>query len=168
MLKSILTVLAAVILASCSLPAVTPVPTRAGVPEPTVPVQTLSPTFPVPTEPTGPAETARPTLPPGSPPADNPVNPLTGWRVTDPALLDRRPLLVKVENLPRGSRPQHGLSFADMVFEYYTELGSTRFAALFYGQDAQVVGPIRSARFWMPTWYECIRPCLPSAAPTRT
>jgi hypothetical protein len=68
--------------------------------------------------------------------------------VTDPTLLDRRPLLVKVTNLPRDSRPQWGLSQADLVYEYYTEAGSTRFAAVFYGQDAEQVGPIRSARFF--------------------
>ena len=78
-------------------------------------------------------------------PAD--VDPLTGLQVADPALLDRRPMLIKVQNLPRNSRPQWGLSLADIVFEYYTEEGTTRFAALFYGSDAQMVGPIRSARF---------------------
>jgi hypothetical protein len=76
------------------------------------------------------------------------VNPLTGLQVADLALLERRPLLVKVENLPREHRPQWGLSQADLVFEYYTEFGTTRFAALFYGNDAAQVGPIRSARFF--------------------
>ena len=75
------------------------------------------------------------------------VDPLTGLQVADPALLDRRPLLVKVSNLPRDVRPQWGLSLADIVFEYYTEEGSTRFAALFYGNNADTVGPIRSGRF---------------------
>ena len=75
------------------------------------------------------------------------VNPLTGLPVADPALLDRRPLLVKVSNLPRNVRPQWGLSLADIVFEYYTEEGATRFAALFYGNNADMVGPIRSGRF---------------------
>jgi hypothetical protein len=76
------------------------------------------------------------------------IDPLTGQHVANPALLDRRPLLIKVTNLPRDSRPQWGLSQADLVYEYYTELGSTRFSALFYGQDAVQVGPIRSARFF--------------------
>jgi hypothetical protein len=75
------------------------------------------------------------------------VNPLTGLQVADPSLLARRPLLIKVSNLPRNSRPQWGLSLADIVFEYYTEDGGTRFAALFYGNNASMVGPIRSARF---------------------
>ncbi|MBE3067402.1 MAG: DUF3048 domain-containing protein [Chloroflexi bacterium] len=75
------------------------------------------------------------------------VNPLTGLQVADPTLLDRRPLLIKVSNLPRSIRPQWGLSLADIVFEYYTEEGGTRFAALFYGNNADMVGPIRSGRF---------------------
>jgi len=75
------------------------------------------------------------------------VNPLTGLKVADPQILDRRPILVKVQNLPRADRPQYGLSRADIVYEYYTEYGSTRFAALFFGQDAEQVMPIRSARF---------------------
>ncbi len=57
-------------------------------------------------------------------------------------------MIIKVENLPRDHRPQYGLSLADLVYEYYTELGGTRFAAVFYGQDANQVGPIRSARFF--------------------
>jgi hypothetical protein len=79
-------------------------------------------------------------------PAD--VNPLTGWQIQTPALLDRRPVIVKVENLPRADRPQWGLSSADAVYEYYTELGTTRFAAIYYGQDAAQVGPVRSARLF--------------------
>jgi hypothetical protein len=75
------------------------------------------------------------------------VDPLTGLKVANPALLQRRPMLIKISNLPRSVRPQWGLSFADIVFEYYTEEGSTRFAAIFYGNDASTVGPIRSGRF---------------------
>jgi hypothetical protein len=78
-------------------------------------------------------------------PAD--VNPLTGLKVEDPQILNRRPILIKVQNLPREDRPQSGLSRADIVYEFYTEYGTTRFAALFYGQDAEQVMPIRSARY---------------------
>ena len=78
-------------------------------------------------------------------PAD--VDPLTGLKVANPALLQRRPMVIKVQNLPRDGRPQWGLSLADITFEYYTEEGTTRFAAVYYGQDASMVGPIRSGRF---------------------
>jgi len=76
------------------------------------------------------------------------VDPLTGLEVKDLALLERRPVVIKVENLPREHRPQWGLSLADLVYEYYTEFGATRFAAVFYGTDAERVGPIRSGRFF--------------------
>ena len=95
-----------------------------------------------------------PTPTPGYPiegfgPTDFPddINPLTGLS-TDPANLNRRPLLIKVSNLPREVRPQFGLSRADIVYEYYTEEGTTRFIAIYYGQDAEKVGSIRSARFF--------------------
>jgi hypothetical protein len=55
--------------------------------------------------------------------------------------------LIKVSNIQRNNRPQWGLSLADLVFEYYTEEVNTRFAALFYGNNADMVGPIRSGRF---------------------
>ena len=79
--------------------------------------------------------------------AQGAINPLTGEIVSDPSLLKRRPMLIKVSNFPRNNRPQWGLSRADIVFEHYAEGGLTRFSALFYGQDAAIVGPIRSARF---------------------
>jgi hypothetical protein len=74
------------------------------------------------------------------------VNPLTGLIVADPALLERRPLMIKVSNFPVSGRPHAGLSYADMVFEYYIGSGSTRFIALYYGEDSPRVGPIRSGR----------------------
>jgi hypothetical protein len=76
------------------------------------------------------------------------IDPLTGLEVDNPKILSRRPVIIKVSNLPRSVRPQWGLSFADIVYEYYTEEGSTRYAAIFYGRDAEQVGPIRSARFF--------------------
>ncbi len=100
-----------------------------------------------------PTPTASPT--PGYPtdgygPSNFPVNinPLTGLKVENPSILDRRPMIIKIANLPRDYRPQWGLSKADQVFEYYIEEGTTRFAAVFLGQDASLVGPIRSGRFF--------------------
>lgn len=79
-------------------------------------------------------------------PAD--VNPLTGLRVENPALLERRPMAIKVTNFPRRVRPQWGLSLADHVIEYYLEDGMSRFIGIFYSQDAERVGPVRSGRFF--------------------
>jgi hypothetical protein len=40
------------------------------------------------------------------------------------------------------------LSLADIVYEYYINNDLTRFHAIFYGQDASLVGPIRSGRIF--------------------
>ncbi len=74
------------------------------------------------------------------------INPLTGLEVDDPDILDRRPFMVKVINAPAEVRPQAGLMSADMVWETLIAGGVTRFSALYYSQDVDFVGPIRSAR----------------------
>lgn len=76
------------------------------------------------------------------------INPLTGLQPADISRLDRRPMVIKVSNFPRSIRPQWGLSLADHVFEYYLEYGLTRFAAVYLGNDASRVGPVRSARLF--------------------
>ena len=76
------------------------------------------------------------------------INPLTGLPVEDQALLERRPIVVKVTNFPRSVRPQSGLSLADQVFEYYIGDSMSRFIGVFYSKDASQVGPIRSARLF--------------------
>lgn len=74
------------------------------------------------------------------------INPLTGLAVDDQSILRRRPVMVKVSNYPRSGRPHAGLSFADIVFEYYIGEEANRFLAVYYGQDCPKVGPIRSGR----------------------
>jgi len=118
-----------------SPPTITPFPLPSATASPTQPYVYLTPTPGYPEEGFGPFNF----------PSD--INPLTGLS-TDPALLDRRPMLIKVSNLPREVRPQSGLSRADIVYEYYTEEGTTRFIAIYYGKDAEQVGSIRSARFF--------------------
>lgn len=77
------------------------------------------------------------------------VSPLTGLKVDDPSRLERRPVAVKISSFPRSLRPyQSGLTKADVVYEYYIEDGLTRFIAVFYGQDAERAGPVRSGRYF--------------------
>ncbi len=76
------------------------------------------------------------------------INPLTGLPPSDPALLERRPMAIKVTNFPRYVRPQSGLTLADQVFEYYIEDNLTRFIAVMYGNDSEWVGPVRSGRYF--------------------
>lgn len=118
-----------------AMPTDTPTPSPTPTEEPTPkPTATLTPT-------------PEPTLGPVGP-VDFPddVNPLTGLFVEDPEILDRRPVLVKVANYPISGRPHAGLSFADIVFEYYIGSGGNRFIGLYYGQDAEQIGPVRSGR----------------------
>ena len=99
------------------------------------------------------------------------VNPLTGLTVSDPTILNRRPVMVKVANYPRSGRPHAGLSSADIVFDYSTGEGGNRFLALFYGQDSTKVGPIRSGRlidrFLVTEYQGILRPCFCLAARIR-
>lgn len=55
------------------------------------------------------------------------------------------PLLVQVENLS-DARPQSGLQDAEVVYEYVTEGGISRFSAIYTSPPKARVGPIRSAR----------------------
>jgi len=59
----------------------------------------------------------------------------------------RRPLAVMINN-HIDARPQHGVSYADIVYEVVAEGGITRWIAIFHSQGAGQVGPIRSARVY--------------------
>lgn len=79
-----------------------------------------------------------------------PGYPLTGVAIDDPGRAQRPVLAVKIDNAEprtgRGGRPQAGINQADVVYEEMVEGSVTRFLALFHSQDADPVGPIRSAR----------------------
>ena len=74
-----------------------------------------------------------PTLTPTQRPTPTPPPPLAA------------PWIVQVENL-NAARPQSGLSTADVVYEYETEGGISRFSALFFETPTAAIGPVRSAR----------------------
>ena len=113
-----------------------------------LPTTTPAPATPVPASEITHVKTLPPTpliLGLGNTPAN--LNPLTGLPVPNPEILERRPVFVKISNFPaRGSRPQAGLSFADIVFEYYIGEGMNRFLAVYYGQDTEKAWPLRSGR----------------------
>jgi hypothetical protein len=73
-----------------------------------------------------------------------PTYPLTGLPLVDETKGYRAAVVVKIDNHPQ-ARPQSGLNQADIVFEENVEQ-LTRFAAVFQSADAELVGPIRSAR----------------------
>ncbi len=74
------------------------------------------------------------------------VNPLTGLKMSDLEKLERRPIAIKIQTFPRGQRPAWAISLADIVYDYYQNNGLTRLHAIFYTNDSEQVGPIRSAR----------------------
>ena len=74
------------------------------------------------------------------------VNPLTGLQLSDPVVLEQRPVAIKISNFPDCVRPQDGIARADIVFEHYAEGGTTRFTALYLSQGAAQIGSVRSAR----------------------
>jgi len=77
-------------------------------------------------------------------PTATPVLPLSGLPAPD-GVPDRPALVVKVDNTG-SSRPQLGLSSADLVVEELVEGGLTRLAAMFHSTLPAVVGPVRSVR----------------------
>jgi len=66
----------------------------------------------------------------------------------------RRPIVAMIEN-HADSRPQSGVSKADVVYEAVAEGGITRFLTVFYcgaaAQDVQIA-PVRSARVYFVNW----------------
>lgn len=153
MIKNLITgLLVVLILAGCGqltdrpTPTLTSLPTDTSTPSP-LPTNTSTPTLtPTPTKTPTPTFTPTPVIyGPTNFPAN--IDPLTGLPVSDPKLLERRPVAIKVNIVPRSSnRPPWGLTYADIVYDYYHNAGYSRFHAIFYGNNASLVGPIRSGR----------------------
>lgn len=73
-----------------------------------------------------------------------PTSPINGMPVSDPELLERGAIVVKIDN-HANARPQAGLAEADAVIELMVE-GITRFAAVFHAGETEMIGPVRSMR----------------------
>lgn len=113
-------------------------------PVPTATNRTISTLTPLPSN--TPAATIASVLPLELP---SNYNPYTGQVPADASRLERRPVVVKITNFPRRVRDyQYGLTRTDVAYEYYIEDGLTRFIAIFYGQDAEKAGPVRSGRYF--------------------
>jgi hypothetical protein len=97
------------------------------------------------------------------------INPLTGLEV-DPARLARRPIHVCINNDPQ-ARPQYGFPQADVVYEYVMEsYFITRFTAVYWGQEAERIGPVRSARLinaQLTAQYDGLLACSGGSDPVR-
>lgn len=71
--------------------------------------------------------------------------PLSGVEPAKEAVLDRPAIAVKIEN-SSAAYPLKGLDSAEIVYEELVEGGITRFLAMYHCTDAELAGPIRSAR----------------------
>lgn len=78
---------------------------------------------------------------------------LDGVMTTDNDAANKHPLGIIVENHP-DARPQSGLDKASIVYEAIAEGGITRFLALYGTNEAEKVGPVRSARTYFVDWAE--------------
>jgi hypothetical protein len=107
-----------------------------------------------------PTPTAAPPTP-TSAPAN--VAPFTGLPVADPAVLTRPPIFVCINNDAAGRAAHWGLSKADLVYEYIVDgFSLTRITAMYQSQEADRIGPVRSARYpniWMVQMYGGVLAC---------
>jgi len=98
-----------------------------------------------------PAPTSAATLAPTPAPTFDPAAacvscwPLSGKPLTASSVTDRRPLVVKIDNVP-AARPHYGITQADIVIEELVEGFVTRLAAVYHSQDPATIGGVRSAR----------------------
>ncbi|PIZ57366.1 hypothetical protein COY23_01465 [bacterium (Candidatus Torokbacteria) CG_4_10_14_0_2_um_filter_35_8] len=89
-------------------------------------------------------------------------SPLSGVYMTDEEKAFRWPIAVMIEN-HIDSRPHMGLNKADLVIEALAEGAITRFVAFYESEDAETIGPIRSARAYFLDWISAFDPLLSHA-----
>jgi hypothetical protein len=147
----IVSLTAALLLSACGAAAPLPTATPTKTPMAAAAAPTAAPATPTP-------EPATPTPEPPTPtPTPSNVGRFTGLPVDDPAKLTRAPIFICVNNDPVGRSAHWGLSQADLVYEYIVDgFSLTRITAMFQANDADRVGPVRSARFpniWMVQMY---------------
>ena len=97
------------------------------------------------------------------------TNPLTGLPLAGD-LRNRRPLIVCINN-DFAARPQYGTGQADVMVEYIMEgFSITRFSGIFYGDQAERIGPVRSARlvnYYLGALYDAATLCSGASDPVR-
>jgi Protein of unknown function (DUF3048) N-terminal domain/Protein of unknown function (DUF3048) C-terminal domain len=100
-----------------------------------------------------PVVTAAPTAPPTPAPTDSsglvPAD-LNGV-LTTPELAHRLPLAVAIDD-SRAARPQSGFNAASVVYQAPADGYEVRYLLMFQEQDANDIGPVRSARNYIAHW----------------
>jgi hypothetical protein len=138
-------------------PAPTPTPTKTPMAAAAAPAEASTPT-------PAPVAIVIPTPTPEQP-TSRPENiaPFTGLPVSDPARLKQLPIFVCVNNDAAGRAAHWGLSKADLVYEYIVDgFSLTRITAMYQSQEADRIGPVRSARYpniWMVQMYGGVLAC---------
>lgn len=176
-IKGLLLLIALFAFSGClpSAPEPTPTPTKTPVEgqssqgaagEPVVEASDTTPTPEI-ASPTPQVETPTP-IPPTPEPAPTPTEAAatmayTGETPSNPEALDRRPIFVCVNNDAIGRSAHFGLAQADLVYEYIVDgFTVTRLSALYQSQEADRIGPVRSARMpniWMTYMYDATLAC---------
>ena len=148
-------------LMACSTPLAEPTATPTKTPAAAAELPTPTPLPPTPT----PTPTEVVLLMPTETPTPLPGNiaPFTGLPAQDEAFLQRRPLLICINNDPAGRSAHWGLGLADIVYEYIVDgFSITRLTAIYQSQAAERIGPVRSARMpniWMTYMYDGALAC---------
>jgi hypothetical protein len=83
--------------------------------------------------------------------SESPINGILYTKKEYDKLRENIPVAVIIDNHTI-SRPQSGLSKADLVYEAVTEGGITRVMGIFWSEQVSTVGPIRSARNYFIEW----------------
>lgn len=141
----------------------------AGNPQPTsTPTKTPMAAAAAPTEaPTATPEPVAIVIPTPTPELPTPrpenISPFTGLPVSDPARLKQLPIFVCINNDAAGRAAHWGLSKADLIYEYIVDgFSLTRLTAMYQSQEADRIGPVRSARYpniWMVQMYGGVLAC---------
>lgn len=105
-----------------------------------------------------PSPTPVPPSPTPAPPSPTPVppspTPITGELALGRGAAQQRLITVMIDNHP-AAYPQTGLDHGVMVFEALAEFGITRYMLVLapgISPDAEVIGPVRSARSYFVEW----------------
>lgn len=164
LLRHLLFMIVLVVLTACSsmaaAPTATPTKTPVEVQEVVEPTATPDPPTPTAT----PTEVAVALVPTDTPtPLPGNIAPFSGLPADDPENLKRRPVFICINNDSVGRSAHYGLGLADVVYEYIVDgFTLTRMTAMYQGQSAERVGPVRSARMpnvWMTYMYDGILAC---------
>ena len=156
-----LLVLITLVTGACGAGSSAPTPTPTKTPMAAAAAPTEAPTAtPEPVVVEIPTPTPMPELP--TPRPEN-IAPFTGLPVSDPARLKELPIFVCVNNDAAGRAAHWGLSKADLVYEYIVDgFSLTRLTAMYQSQEADRIGPVRSARYpniWMVQMYGGVLAC---------